>query len=108
MVTELIAMGLFAVPCAIFGVMVAFLLRKWAAGRTVAMRTFIASVASTIPALGVVAYVAGGSPTIIFLMSPDEFLIPFVFQIALILAVAAPAVWFVSRRRPRTPTNVFE
>lgn len=110
MIGELAGLAVFAVPCALFGVIVAFALNRWAVGRTVATRTFLASAASICPVVGIVAIAAGGSPELLFAMSPDEFLIPFALQLAVIIALATPAAWLVSRRGrgPRSPSQFFD
>jgi hypothetical protein len=110
MIGEFVAMAAFAVLCALFGVIVALALNKWAVGRTVTIRTFLASAASLFPALGIVAIAAGGSPELLLAMSPDEFLIPFALQLAAIIALAAPSAWLVSRRKRGAPSQskVFE
>lgn len=108
--SELIAMALLATPCALLGAAVALALYKWATSLTVITRGILAMIASICPVLGLAAIAAGGSPQVLLSMSPDEFLVPFSVQIALIIALAAPLIWLISRCRPkpRAPSKVFE
>lgn len=110
MMTEIIAMAVLAVPCMLLGAFAAIALWKFQAGWTVGLRTCLASIVSISPILILTAIATGGSPELLFTMSPDEFLVPFSLQIALTLALAGPVTWLVSRRRKEQQSlaDVFE
>jgi hypothetical protein len=58
-----------------------------------------------------VALFSSGDPlSLILSMSPDEFLLPFVFQLAISLAIALPVSWLISRHTPEGQfrASVFE
>ena len=91
----------------------ATLLNRHAARRGRALRAAIATAAAAMPALAVTAVVllSTGDPlSLILSMSPDEFLLPFAFQLAISLAVALPVSWLISRYEPdgRHGAGVFE
>jgi hypothetical protein len=108
--SELIAMALLAIPCALWGALIAFALGRWAVSLTVITRSLLATIASIFPVAGMAAIATGGSLQLLLSMSPDEFIVPFSVQIALIVFLAAPPIWLISRRRPkaRHPSEVFE
>ena len=104
---------MWGIVCALFGTMVAFALHKWAANWAPATRVLLATVASTFPVFGIAGLALaalGGFPMSVLAMSPDEFLIPFAFQIVLVVTFAAPATWLVSRRtkNPGHPADIFK
>ena len=110
MLGELISMILFAVPCAVLGLMFALALRRWAAHRSVMVRTILASVASIVPLVGLIVFAADGSLGILLSLSLDEFLIPFAIQVGLVFALTAPGAWLVSKRQksPSLTSQVFD
>lgn len=92
---------------------VAMLLNRHAIRRSRALRTALATAAAAMPALAVTAVVllsTGDPVSLILSMSPDEFLLPFAFQLAISLVVALPVSWLIGRYEPegRHRASVFE
>jgi hypothetical protein len=92
---------------ALVGALVAVALNKWSRGWALKTRMFFAVAGAILPTFGVVAFFAYPGMSS-FLLSFDEFLIPFALQILMVVAVSAPIAWLVSRtaRKP-VPTDVF-
>ncbi|HWU02673.1 MAG TPA: hypothetical protein VN222_08055 [Novosphingobium sp.] len=93
--------------------MVAIAMNQWASERSLAVRTAMASLIATLPILSMATFALitlGDFPAILFQMTPAEFLIPFTVQIVLILVLAAPLAWLISRHGARLPSkaSVFE
>lgn len=96
---------------ALFCGLVAVALNRWASGWSFARRVAVATLASVIPAIGAVGIaLAPSEGQVLLSMSPDEFVIPFILQIVMIIVVAIPVAWLLSRRAPtiRTRTDVFD
>lgn len=113
MIGDLAVMAMWAIACAIFGIIVAFALAKWASRWSVTRRVVGATCASTLPVFGVAGFALaalGGFPMSVLSMSLDEFLIPFFIQLTLIVAFSAPATWLVSRQARNAPhlADIFE
>jgi hypothetical protein len=112
MIGDVAVMAMWAIACAIFGIIVALALARWAASRSVTARTVVATSASTLPVLGVAGFALalGGFPISVLSTSFVEFLVPFAMQLALIVAFSAPAIWLVSRRARKAPhlAGIFE
>jgi hypothetical protein len=102
---------IWSVASALLGGVAAVALHRWASERSVLERTIFASAIALAPTLMIVAWAllqAEGATT--FFMSLDEFWIPIVFQISMILILALPVSWLVSRRKrtDRSLSSIFE
>lgn len=89
----------------------ALALRRWMPRRSVCARTAFATMIAIFPVFILVGWaILPSYGAVLLSMSPDEFLIPVSIQIVMILIVATPIAWLVSRRRgkDRTFTNVFD
>jgi hypothetical protein len=104
--TALIALLVWSFAGALIGGLVSLALNKWAAGWSLPKRIFLAVAASIFPTIGIVGFLLIANPTLSVWWSPDEFLIPFALQIALVLAFSAPLAWLVSRRGARKPVPI--
>ena len=101
---------LWAFASALIGGFVAFALNRRAVGWSLVTRVLFAIAASLSPTFGIVAFLFAAVGPISVWFSPDEFLIPFAVQLVLIVALATPVAWLVSRRGVRNPvpTDVFD
>jgi hypothetical protein len=99
-----------ALCVALISAVVAVALRKWAVGWGLWKRVLFAVAASAAPSFGIVVFFMVQLGPISLWFSPDEFLISFVLHILLIIAVATPIAWLISRRAARkpAPTDVFD
>lgn len=85
------------------GAIVAIILNRHAAERSRWLRAAIATATALMPALLVTALVllsVGHPLSLLLSMSPEEFLLPFAFQLAITLSVALPVSWLISRQKP--------
>lgn len=103
---------LFSALSSLLGAVVAFALNRWFPLWSLTRRAVVAVATSFLPAFALVAFaLAPSSGEVLLSMSPDEFLVPFAIQIALILVVSAPVALFVSwygRGNRSIPTEVFD
>lgn len=110
---NLIAIAVWTVVSTLVGALVAVLLNRNAAGRSRWLRTLISTAFALLPdmLLTVVVLISPGEPLALILsMSPDEFLIPFALQLAIVLVISLPLMWTISGRVPegRHEADVFE
>ncbi|HET9628574.1 MAG TPA: hypothetical protein VFP14_03725 [Novosphingobium sp.] len=101
---------LFSIVSALWAALFVMGLNKWASGSTVLARTCLGMIAALAPAvILVVIAVLPSSGVVLLSMSPDEFLVPFIDQNLLTLAMAGPVAWLVARRVVRTSSaEVFD
>jgi ABC-type Fe3+ transport system permease subunit len=109
----LIAIAVWTIGSTLVGALVAVLLNRRAAARSRWLRTLVATAFALLPTMLItmVALLSSGDPlSLILSMSPDEFIIPLAIQLAIILLIASPMLWLISRRvrRERPETKVFE
>ncbi|MBB4152015.1 hypothetical protein [Sphingobium scionense] len=104
---------LWCVAGIIITIMTALGLNRWRPEWTHARRALISITASTTPVIGITAFLLGsldGPFSLILTLEPDEFLVPFGFQILVSVFSAAPLGWWISRipRAPHLSETVFE
>jgi ABC-type sugar transport system permease subunit len=109
----LIATAVWTLGSTLVGALVAVLLNRRAASRSRWSRTFVAIAFALLPTMLItmVALLSSGDPlSLILSMSLDRFIIPLALQLAIVLSVASPILWLISRRvrRERPETKVFE
>lgn len=104
---------LWCVAGIIITIMTALGLNRWRSEWTHARRALISIAASTTPVIGITAFLLASlhDPfSLILTLDPDEFLVPFGFQILVSVFSAAPLGWWISRipRAPHLSETVFE
>jgi membrane protein implicated in regulation of membrane protease activity len=106
---ELLGYIIFSFAGALLCGVIALALNRWVPGWSLTRRTLIAAIASVFPASSIAGFLLVRDPQVLFSMSPDEFLIPFTFQIIMILVISLPIAWLVARRRSSRdiPTDIF-
>lgn len=94
---DVIAHVILSVGSAIFGLCVVIALGRWGPARSRWNRVICSMIASVLPVflLAVCAFAWSGINPLS--MSLDEFWIPFVIQVSMIVALSLPLVWFGSR-----------
>lgn len=108
---ESVAYVVWSIGGALLCGVVALALNRWARSWELRTRVGIATLVSLFPAMAIVVIVvAPGRGQVLLSMSPDEFLLPFAFQILMVLALSVPVAWLVSRRSPKSQiqTDVFK
>ena len=100
------------IASALFCGLIAAALNLWLSKWHFRLRVLAALLASLLPTVAAVCFVLG-SPSnfgLLLSMSPDEFLIPFVIQIVVVLILAVPTAWLISSRavRERPSIETFE
>lgn len=109
----LIVTVVWTVVSTLIGGIVAVLQNRKAARRSRWRRTLIATAFALLPVmlLTVIVLILSGQPLFLALsMSPDEFVIPLAFQLAVILVISLPLMWIIGGRVPAgsSEADVFE
>ena len=79
--------------------LVALALNRWMAERKSSVRAGLAIIAAILPAIAaVLVAVAPSGGAVLLSTSPDEFMVPFILQNLLTLAIAAPVGLVMSRK----------